>query len=655
LLLCALCLALFLGTSSGRASVPLEVFAEPPAMSFPTLSPSGHHLAYIKASKGQLSVVICELQTDGGCRNQQVQNLQDVAVRTLRWANDDRLLLSVVVTKKINKEMTDISRVLAIGRDLSNPVILMRGSSQIWRYYNLADIVDLLPKSKDYILMSAPFRRTGRATTHNLYKVNLTTGKMSLVYKGSSNTASWMTDLNGVPRIRWDYDEERNALELYVREGNSDDWNKVGEFNEREIPDLDFIGLTERPDTAIVVSRQASDRAGLFEFNLLSKQLGKSLYQHTEVDVGQPVRRSMRDEHTGRVVSVFYADHDRVRTKYLDPELEKIQSEIDAKLSEASERILMAWSRDRTKVIVMTSGPTDPGTYYLYQRSTGSLAEFGKAHPGVTSGQLAQTRRADYVARDGLKIPAYLTLPAGASAGKLPLVIVPHGGPWARDYIEFDWWIQAMASRGYAVLQMNFRGSDGYGREYERRGFREWGLKMQDDISDGLKKVTADGIADPNRVCIVGWSYGGYAALAGGALTPDLYKCVASMAGVSDLMELLDHEKEKRGSDSLIYKTLVQRIGDPRADKDRLVSTSPARLASRFAAPVLLMHGTDDETTPIAQSQLMQNALSVAGKQVKFVEFEGEEHSLEDPASRLRFLRELESFLAAHIGATPTN
>ena len=238
-------------------------------------------------------------------------------------------------------------------------------------------------------------------------------------------------------------------------------------------------------------------------------------------------------------------------------------------------------------------------------------------------------------------------MPPGAATKDLPVVILPHGGPESRDVAEFDWLSQFLASRGYAVLQPQFRGSVGYGEKFRQAGYRQWGGLMQDDVSDGVRHLIATGVADPSRVCIVGASYGGYAALAGAAFTPELYACAVSISGVSDLPAMIGSTKKNYGSDSDSVAYWIDHIG-PATDPNT-IAKSPARSASTVRAPVLLLHGADDSVVPIQQSKAMQRALLEAGKPVTFVTLTGEDHWLSRSATRTRVLQELETFLAEHL------
>jgi dipeptidyl aminopeptidase/acylaminoacyl peptidase len=253
-----------------------------------------------------------------------------------------------------------------------------------------------------------------------------------------------------------------------------------------------------------------------------------------------------------------------------------------------------------------------------------------------------------YKARDGTKITGYLTMPPGKGDKNLPLVVMPHGGPELRDFVSFDPWAQMLANRGYAVLQPNFRGSGGYGKSFTEAGHRQWGRLMQDDITDGVKALIKDGTADANRICIVGASYGGYAALAGGAYTPELYKCVMSIAGISDVAAMMAHEKNMQ--DDELYTYWTNWVGDPKVDLQQIKAISPINSVSKFTAPVLLMHGERDDNVTPGQSMTMSQALKKAGKKSELILVENEGHSFFLDKNRLMLLKEMERFVGQNIG-----
>ncbi|HEY5412228.1 MAG TPA: alpha/beta fold hydrolase, partial [Caulobacteraceae bacterium] len=301
---------------------------------------------------------------------------------------------------------------------------------------------------------------------------------------------------------------------------------------------------------------------------------------------------------------------------------------------------LVSYNPSFDDLIVMTDGADDSGTYWFVDIAKGSAVRLGGVRPGVPAEAVGPTRMFAYKASDGLALEGVLTLPPGKDPKTLPLVVMPHGGPLGeRDDIGFDWWAQAFASRGYAVFQPNYRGSGGYGLAFEKAGYGEWGRKMLSDTSDGVAALAAQGLIDPKKVCVVGGSYGGYAALAGVTLQQGIYRCAVSYAGISDLPALRRFEVLRKGDNNALarsWKTAIQ--GDAKGEPG-LDQISPARLAASANAPILLMHGKDDTVAPIDQSREMASALKAAGKPASLVEFTGQDHWLGDEDSRIQILK----------------
>jgi dipeptidyl aminopeptidase/acylaminoacyl peptidase len=308
-------------------------------------------------------------------------------------------------------------------------------------------------------------------------------------------------------------------------------------------------------------------------------------------------------------------------------------------------------SDDDATLLLYVDGPSDPPAYYQYRSTTREVNLVGIVQEATGKKRLPTASIVEYAARDGLRISGYLTRPPGATdATGLPLVVLPHGGPEARDHLTFDVHVQFFAARGYAVFQPNYRGSSGFGRDYIERGYGEWGRKMQDDIGDGLKTLVDQGEADPARVCIVGASYGGYAALAGATLTPDLYKCAVSIAGISDLDDFIGWRKRNWGSDSEGYTYWLKAIGDPDKDEARLREVSPLTQVAKVKIPILLIHGTDDQTVPFAQSKAMKKALDKSGRKTELIALEKEDHSYWSDSNEKLALSSIDSFLWQHLG-----
>jgi len=311
---------------------------------------------------------------------------------------------------------------------------------------------------------------------------------------------------------------------------------------------------------------------------------------------------------------------------------------------------LVDWTEGFDKLVFKIEGGLFAPGYYMYDQAQGGIIKIADTYP-IKAEDVADVLTITYPARDGLKIPSVVTRPANWSPDKkYPLIAMPHGGPEAYDSVRFDWMAQYFARRGYIVLQPNFRGSTGFGLPFRNAGRGEWGQKMQDDITDGVKALEKLGWVDMDRVCIAGASYGGYAALAGGAFTPDLYQCVVAIAPVSDLPRMLRWEIMENGRDSWVNEYWRKVIGDRKEEEDKLIAISPARNAEKFKAPVLLIHGNQDTVVPYSQTEHMASALKRAKKAVEVEKLKGGDHWLSKRDTRMETLRAMATFIESHIG-----
>jgi dipeptidyl aminopeptidase/acylaminoacyl peptidase len=307
---------------------------------------------------------------------------------------------------------------------------------------------------------------------------------------------------------------------------------------------------------------------------------------------------------------------------------------------------LQSMSDDHKTWVVLVDSPTDGAAYAAVDVAAGHGEWVGAEFSGIEFDDVSPVRPVSFKAKDGLALTGYLTTPHGKAAKGLPLVVFPHGGPAVRDKPGFDWWAQAMAAHGYAVLQVNYRGSDGFGSKFLQAGFGEWGRKMQTDLSDGVRELAAQGVVDPKRVCIVGASYGGYAALAGPTLDPGVYRCAVDVAGISDLRRFVTWSRDQSDLSSERYWDRFMGAkgpGDP-----HLAEISPAAHAGAADAPILIIHGKDDTVVPFEQSQIMADALKKAGKPVDFVVLNHEDHWLSRSDTRLQMLQATIGFLEKH-------
>lgn len=361
-----------------------------------------------------------------------------------------------------------------------------------------------------------------------------------------------------------------------------------------------------------------------------------------EILAGIGLERTFVDRHTGNLMGYRTAE-DEPRVVMFDPAQESALTRT-FRAFKGRETRLMDWTPGFSKIIVRTSGNGDSGTWYMVDVAAKRASPIGSDRPMIAPEQVGPISMVSFKAQDGLEMNGVLTLPPGREPKNLPVILLPHGGPAAHDSPQFDWWAQAFASRGYAVLQPNFRGSTGGSDAFRHAGDGQWGLKMQTDISDGLAELVKQGIADPKRACIVGASYGGYAALAGVTLQKGLYRCAVSVAGVADLKLMYTTDIRESGGSKMLTKSLREQLGDPKGYD----AVSPRRFAAEADAPVLLIHGKDDTVVPFLQSQVMADALKSAKKPYELVTLAGEDHWLSGEETRKRMLSETMRFVQKH-------
>jgi dipeptidyl aminopeptidase/acylaminoacyl peptidase len=466
-----------------------------------------------------------------------------------------------------------------------------------------------------------------------------------------------LTDRDGVPRVLVTLSDDRAMLTYWYRAAAEVPWQPI----ESQLRiDLRWrpAALAEDGRSLIVFSSEGRDTAAVFRYSLEEHALKEMMAGHPSEDISSVMDRvgQVADEledtaaegSTNEFVRVVTLGM-KTTTYWFDPKWDSLQRSVDAALP--GKINVLSGNPRAGRVLVTSYADVDPGTWYLLDVATSSLKQIESAKPEIDRNAMAPMQVVRYKSLDGLEIPAYLTLPPGGGRN-LPAVVLVHGGPIVRDRWQWQPEVQLLASRGYAVLQPQFRGSAGFGRRFELAGHREWGRSMQDDITAGAEWLAAQGIADARRICIYGASYGGYAALWAAVKTPDLFRCVASFAGVSDLA-LMFTAKSDTNSDP--YGQLAERrlIGDPATDAKLFDEVSPLKGAARFRVPVLLAHGDLDVRVPIVHSEKMMEALKANGKQFEWILLRGEKHGISRDAARERFYGALFDFLARNTAAPP--
>jgi dipeptidyl aminopeptidase/acylaminoacyl peptidase len=620
-------------TWAACAAPSIEVYGADPEVSDVEVSADGSKLAMARTVNGDAVVFIVDRAT----KETQQYNFGEAKIRNVEWSSSNHVIAYAAQSRDfLDYGKTIFGMCVAYSIDTrkrATPTILLRKS----KVRNGCGVQSRLWTETGDVLMTL---------RGDLVRVNGDTGESKQFVNATELTSYWVTSPKGYVVARVDHGEKSNRYRVLVPtdEDRRGDWKTVF-AEETEIQNLMVYGVNASETALIIGTRRKSDYLALFEMSLSDGSISKALFEPDGVDINGVIA----DPYTGAIVGASYIK-DRTEQIFFQNDLQAVLMAAKAGLTDWQTVVLKSWDRDRQVFVIYAEGAKNAGDYFLLDRAKGRMEFLARLRPDIKPSDMAEVRAFTYPARDGVKIPAYLTLPSGVDAKNLPLVVHPHGGPADRDSMEFDYWSQAMASRGYAVLQMNFRGSEGYGDKFEVAGYGEWGGKMQDDVTDGLQYLIANGTADPSRVCIVGASYGGYAALAGAAFTPDAYRCVVSLAGVTDLNRLLSETVRDYGRDSEAFAYWTKTVGDWEEDKAKLAARSPVNAADKVKADILLVHGQLDTVVPFAHSQRMYDALKKADKKVEFLKLDGEDHYLSKAKTRIEMLKAVDSFLAKHLG-----
>ncbi len=626
-----------LAATRARA-VPLEVYGRLPQLEDVALSPDGSKIAFVRTQGDSRLLAIVSLASRkmvGGLK------VGDEKLRTLAWADDDNLLITTSVTglpwDVVGPErewyMLQVYNLRRKTLELL-PRPLLDGTGGLMNAISGQAMVRHVDGHTmlfvpGYYLKRAQFPRAPRRA---LFRCDLTTGGERLVREGSPSTQEWLVDANGRVVAEEDYAEQAQRWSIQVLEGNR--LKEVASGHES----IDFprvLGFGPSADTLLVQSIENGDSVWRLLF-MRDGSFGPPMAERRTLD--EPIEDGL----TYRLIGGMRID-DEAHYFFFDAGMEaRWQAILKAFPGERVRYVSSA--ADFMKIIVRVDGTRDGFRYELVDLKTAKARPIGDIYEGLT--HPLESGRITYAAADGLTIPAYLTLPAGKPAKGLPLVVLPHGGPAARDTADFDWWSEALAAQGYAVLRPNYRGSTLSSR-FLAAGFGEWGRKMQTDLSDGVRDLAKRGVVDPARVCIVGASYGGYAALAGVTLHPGVYRCAVSVAGISDLKSMLkwaDRNAVDQGNK--IAVRFWDRFWGTSGPNDPLLERlSPAAHADAVTVPVLLIHGRDDTVVPFEQSELMAAALRRAGKEVELVTLTHEDHWLSHSQTRLQMLEACVAFL----------
>ncbi|QBE64260.1 S9 family peptidase [Pseudoduganella lutea] len=639
----------------GRADTappPVQDFFDNAEFGGAILSPSGRYLAakVTGAQGGRDRLAVLELATLDA---KVVAAFADGDIGHFQWVSDNRLLFDSTDKDLAPGEVNAAPGLYAVDRDGKNFRALAERRGRFVRNGDSANLLPwhtyMLPQpgaqdSDSAYVRSVHFETGGAVLAIELLRLDTRTGRTTQVSE-PGHVLHWVLDARGEPRMAITLENGKHTIWLL----ENDKWRAVTTFDGYVDSANGFEPLEFAADGRLYVAAQRKgDLRSVHVFDPATGKVGDT-----------PVFSLQRHDFSGHLIQLrgklagIRYKGDSEDTVWLDPDMKALQAAIDEKLPGNVNLIEVPRRPETPFVLVTTYSDRQPKVFMLYNRDTGKFSQVGKSHPRILARQMGTQENVVYTARDGLPVPALLTLPAGASrTGKLPMVVLVHGGPWVRG-TAWGWSAdsQFLASRGYAVLEPEFRGSTGYGARHFGAGLKQWGLAMQDDVADGTRWAIAQGIADPERICIAGASYGGYATLMGLIRDPELYRCGVAWAGVADLR--LMYGSWLHGSDfpkQYMRYGMPQLIGDLEKDAAQLTATSPVEQAARLRQPLLLAHGSADRRVPRAHGVRFRDAVGATNKQVEWVEYEDEGHGWTLPKNRFDFWTRVEKFLDRHIG-----
>jgi dipeptidyl aminopeptidase/acylaminoacyl peptidase len=673
-----------LGLWAGLATAapqPLENFARMPQMRDVVITSDGSYVAFISGADDASVVMTFNRESNGAFQRVAVSEPGRFDVEKCDWANNERLVCSLVGnirgrryaelpfyrTMAVNATgdklktldvLAEKGNLLAQkttpqnfiagtnyrsnqgqGGASSNPDYTLASyglrGGRTFEYFGgqrKDQIIGANPNDHDHILIQAD---EDSNQFPSVLSLDVYTGTRSIVVRQNPPIRQFVTDGQGNVRLGWTITGQLNAYYFARKEGETD-WRTLERANAfAKKQQLVPIGAATGDDLAYAISEQEGRKA-LWTFDLMDQRDPKVLFSHRKADLTAPLLNN------GRLFGMRY-DLEKPAVYYTDESLRDIMDQINAQFPTHFNQVV-DMTRDEQTLVIHSFSDVDDGTYYLFSRTEKKLKRLGTAYPELKQESLGTMKAIVYKAADGAEIQGYLTVPSGAKAEKLPLVVLPHDGPVERDTWRFSFLKAFLANRGYAVLQMNYRGSSGYGQQWRDAAKKDWGGLAYSDITDATRWAIAEGIADPKRVCIAGWGFGGYAALLGAARNSDLYKCSISIDGFSDLQMLKDNANL---SGPAAAGFADDQIG---SDKEKLTRDSPAEHADSINVPVLLVHGDLDWQVQIDHSKKMASALKKQKKDYKAVYIDGAGHDLDRKSDRVTLLKEVEEFLKKNLG-----
>ena len=619
-----LCTAFLVPLCNSNASaelpelIPLRDFFRNPVESGHSLSPNGEYIGFLKPWNSRMNIFVQKIGEEDATR---VTSVTERDIPGFFWATDNRIVYS------LDKGGDENYHVFAINRDGSNELDLTpfeetRGS-----------VIDDLRDDPDHMLVRHNERDK---RTFDVFRVNVNTGESERLVKNPGNLVSFLTDHDGKLRIATTTDGVNTSV-LY-RETEDDDFKTILTTNFRE--SLSPLFFTYDNKNLYASSNIGRDKEAIVLFDPREGKELEVIYEHPQVDVSALLRSDKRKTITGVAFTAAKRGY-----HFFDNKRREMQDFLEEQLPD-QEIALVSYNLDENKYLVRATSDRSRGAYYFYDLEKEELTHLADISPWLEPKELAPMRPIVFQSRDGLLIYGYLTLPVGVEPQDLPTVILPHGGPWARDTWGFRPDVQFLANRGYAVLQINFRGSTGFGRKFWEMSFKEWGQTMQNDVTDGVEWLIDQGISDPDRIGIFGASYGGYVVLAGLAFTPDLYACGVDYVGVSSLFTILETIPPYWEP---MREMMYEMMGDPEKDQDMMRAVSPVFHADKIKSPLMIAQGANDPRVKISESDQIVAALKERGIEVPYMVKDNEGHGFRNEENRFEVYRAMEQFFGEHL------
>lgn len=634
----ALALAALAPASPGPES-PVETFFQAPTISNLAFSPNGKFILCVVPHQQRQNLAVIDLER--GTKTL-LTNFTDKQVQSPLWANDNRILF------RVDDEGRESLSLYAVNRDGGDPGVLASGYHRMGTNGQVnerfSSLLRRLRQDPQHFLVLA---RLKFIDWNDVARMDLKTGRMTVVAAAPGNVVSYVLDRADQVRFAVVLELDQTLRILY-RDRASDPWVELAAHHQDE-PGWFPVAFDGDNRTVFVVSDLGRKTKAVFRYDTSTRRLApEPVVAHDTFDVAAADGDGLRvfyDELKRQVVG-FAFEAERPVFHWLDADMAKVHARLNTALPDTV-HVPVQFAEDGSRIIIYSYSDRDPGVYYLYDRRRQRVEELAIVKPDIDPARMAAMQPIRFAARDGLPLHGYLTLPPGQPGRNLPLVIHPHGGPYGiRDTWSFNPEVQYYASRGFAVLQVNFRGSGGYGRAFEAAGWKRWGLEMQNDLTDAVKWAISQGIADPQRVVISGASYGGYAAMAGLVFTPELYRAGINYVGVVNIENLIPSAVPP--SRTYWMRTRLGDLSDSE-DRKRIRATSPVHFADRIRAPLLMAYGKNDPRVPIDQAADMERALKRAGVPYELIVEEEEGHGFRNEEKRIAFFKRMDAFLKAHV------